>query len=262
VSLCSTPLLLLLVMCHQRGRLCGLVGALPSSLRHRFVRPLQRPCSLLGHRLRGGISHAAKPPQCGEAASLLPQAVAEAFRRSGLSRLPPARVQMQNQPPACCLKAGPATEAAASASFRHHVHPPARTETAPRAPPPHDSNKIRKPLHRKYQRTNPLPLYATPVRTGAAHAPTCSRTRFSGSRQAHDGFGRPASWRPVVHGREPSFGTSACGCGRHGRASPWDSVERMPRESLQASPTVPPCKAPSLLRGSEPASHTDPTRHV
>jgi hypothetical protein len=80
----------------------------------------------------------------------------------------------------------------------HALLPPARTETAPRAPSPHDSNKIRKPLHQQHQRTDPHLIHTTPVRTGIAHAPTCSRTRFSRPSGRTSGSGVQRHGSPVV----------------------------------------------------------------
>jgi hypothetical protein len=74
----------------------------------------------------------------------------------------------------------------------------ARTETAPCARSSHDSNKIRKPLRQQHQRPNPLPLHTTFVRTAIAHAPICSRTRFSRPSGRTSGSGVQRHGSPVV----------------------------------------------------------------
>jgi hypothetical protein len=111
---------------------------------------------------------------------------------------------------------------------------PARTETAPRAPPLHDSNKIRKPLRQQRQHPAPLPQYTTPVRTGAAHAPTCSRTRFSRPSGRTSGSGVQRHGSPVVQRAFAEVWLIAYGCGRHSRASRLEIVERTPRELSRA----------------------------
>jgi hypothetical protein len=86
-------------------------------IRDRLFRPLQRPCSLVGHRFSGGISPRRSRISRGEAASLLPQAEAEASRRSA-SLLHTEGVQVSSRwwsaatppvksaakPPPCCRR--------------------------------------------------------------------------------------------------------------------------------------------------------------
>jgi hypothetical protein len=200
-----------------------------------FARQGDQCCQMRGEALRASIWISR-----GEAASLLPQAEAEASRRSGRSCLTPSAFKLTPDLLPVAFKPGRRLRPAPLALSRRTTHDalrttaPARTETAPRAPSPHDSYKSRKPLRHQRQPTLPLPLHTTPVRTATAHAPTCSRTRFSRSSGRTSGSGVQRHGSPVVQRASSEVWSIAYGCGRHSRASRLEIVERTPREQSRA----------------------------
>ena len=121
------------------------------------------------------------------------------------------------------------------ASCHHAPLFPAHTETALQTPSPHDSAQFLNPLSHNAQHTIHLPRHTTLVRTGIAHLPICSRTRWfemhAGARRVRGSNVMGPRWSSVC---SPTSGTRVCGCGRHWRASWLEIMERTPRELPRA----------------------------
>jgi hypothetical protein len=225
----------------KRTRLAGAVSVFRATAPRFAVgasSPFARQDDRVVARRAARLREQASRYSSGEAASLLPQAEAEASRRSGLIRMRPSHMQILQDLLPVAFKPGRRLRPAHRALSRrttHHAPPSLRAQKRrPVPPPPHDCAHFLKPLSHNEQRTNPLPLHTTPVRTGAAHVHTCSRTRFSRPSGRTSGSGVQRHGSPVVQRVLSKVWETTYGCGRHSRASRLEIVERTPREPSRA----------------------------